>query len=144
MDYLERKHIADNWAVRERVAVCVSSNSASQALISRGARLVEAVGGELFMLHVETDRKRTPEAERTLAANLRFAENLRGEIVELRGRDIAKTVAVFVREKRITKVIFGRSAVSGLRKYLYYSAVQGFLREAPAVDVHIVTQEEIR
>jgi two-component system sensor histidine kinase KdpD len=37
-------------------------------------------------------------------------------------------------------VIFGRTAVKGLRKYLYYSAVQRFLKEVPAVDVHIVTQ----
>ncbi len=44
-------------------------------------------------------------------------------------------------EKRITQVIFGRSAVEGWRKYLYMSAIHRFLRDAPAVDVHIVTQE---
>ena len=141
-DYLDRKHITDNWAVRERVAVCISSNPASQQLIARGARLVEAVGGELYILHVDTGRDRTDEEERSLKANLKFAENLKGEIVRVKAKNIASAVAAFVREKRITQVIFGRSAVTGIRKYLYYSTVQRFLKEVPTVDVHIVTQGE--
>src|SRR6202047_1525063 len=54
-DYLDRKHITDNWAVRESVAVCISSNSSSQMLIARGARVAEGVGGELFVLHIDTN-----------------------------------------------------------------------------------------
>jgi two-component system sensor histidine kinase KdpD len=139
-EYLDSKHIVDNWAVRERVAVCISSNPQSQMLIARGARLVEAVGGRLYVLHVDTERDRTPEQQRSLEANLRFAENLGGEVVHVKGKNIPSAVAAFVCEKRITQVIFGRTAVKGLRKYLYYSAVQRFLKEVPAVDVHIVTQ----
>jgi two-component system sensor histidine kinase KdpD len=141
-DYLDRKHITDNWAVRERVAVCISSNPASQQLIARGARLVEAVGGELYVLHVDTGRDRTEEEQRSLKMNLQFAENLKAEIVRVKAKNIASAVAAFVREKRITQVIFGRSAVTGLRKYLYYATVQRFLKEVPTVDVHIVTQGE--
>jgi len=59
----------------------------------------------------------------------------------LKGKDVAKTVADFVREYKITQIVFGRSAVSGWRKYMYLSAVQRFLRNAPPVDMHIVTQE---
>ena len=36
---------------------------------------------------------------------------------------------------------FGRSAQEGWRKYMYLTVIQKFLRQAPAVDVHIVTQE---
>ncbi len=143
-EYLDRKHIAGNWAVRERVAVCISSNPASQLLIARGARLVEAVGGHLYILHVDTERDRAESEQRSLAANVRFAENLGGEVVHVKGKNIATAVAAFVREKRITQVIFGRSAVKGLRKYLYYSAIQRFLKEVPSVDVHIVTQGDER
>jgi two-component system sensor histidine kinase KdpD len=46
-----------------------------------------------------------------------------------------------VREKHITQVVFGRSAQTGIRRYLYLSAIHKFLRDAPPVDVHIVTQE---
>jgi len=46
-----------------------------------------------------------------------------------------------VLENRITQAIFGRSALRGLRKWLYYLAIQRFMSEAPHVDLHIVTQE---
>ena len=54
--YMDAKQIDAHWAVRERVAVCISSNSSSQMLIARGARVAEGVGGELFVLHVDTRR----------------------------------------------------------------------------------------
>jgi two-component system sensor histidine kinase KdpD len=142
--YMDAKRIRENWAVRERVLVCISSSSASQMLIARGARVAEGVGGELYVLHIETDRERERGEQNTLDANLRFARNLEAQTFIVKGKSIAHTIAEFVREKRITHVIFGRTAVSGLKKYLYYWAIQHFLREAPNVDVHIVTQHTER
>jgi len=142
--YMDAKRIRENWAVRERVLVCISSSSASQMLIARGARVAEGVGGELYILHIETDRDRDEDEQSTLEANLQFARNLNAQVYTVKGKSIAHTVADFVREKRITHVIFGRSAISGFRKYLYYWAIQHFLSEAPNVDVHIVTQHSER
>ncbi|MEO6801884.1 MAG: histidine kinase [Granulicella sp.] len=142
--YMDAKRIEDNWSVRERVAVCISSSSASQHLIARGARIAEGVGGELFVLHIENDRERAThlEAESTLAANMQFARNLNAQIFTVKGKSIAHTAAGFVREKHITHVIFGRTVVQGWKQYLYYWAIQHFLKEAPNVDVHIVTQHK--
>jgi two-component system sensor histidine kinase KdpD len=144
--YMDAKRIQDNWAVRERVAVCISSNSASQMLIARGARIAEGVGGELFVLHVETDRERKKDKDEqsTLATNLEFARNLDAQVFLIKGKSIAHTAAEFVRDKHITHIIFGRTAVSGWRKYLYYRAIHHFLKESPNIDVHIVTQHPER
>jgi two-component system sensor histidine kinase KdpD len=139
--YLRRKRIGDNWVVTERVAVCISSNPASQQLIARGARMAEGMDAEFYVLHVDLPNDADEEKRRNLAANIRFAENLTARIIHLQGSNISSTVANFVREHRITQIIFGRSAVHGWRKYLYYMAIQRLLREAPHVDVHIVTQE---
>ncbi len=139
--YLRRKKIGEHWVVQERVAVCISSSLASQQLIARGARMAEGMDAEFYVLHVDLPDDADEEKRRNLAANLRFAENLSARILHLQGRSIASTVANFVREHRITQIIFGRSAVRGWRKYLYYAAIQRLLREAPHVDVHIVTQE---
>lgn len=141
--YMDAKQIDAHWAVRERVAVCISSNSASQMLIARGARVAEGVGGELFVLHVDTGED-TSEEKSTLAANIRFARNLNAEVFIVKGKSVAHTAASFVREKRITHVVFGRTAVHGFRQYLYYWAIQHFLKESPNVDVHIVTQHSER
>jgi two-component system sensor histidine kinase KdpD len=140
--YMDSKRIEDNWGVRERVAVCISASSASQNLITRGARIAEGVGGELFVLHIESDRDRGSEEESTLAANLQYARSLNAQIFTVKGKSIAHTAADFVREKHITHVIFGRTVVHGLRQYLYYWAIQHFLKESPNVDVHIVTQRK--
>lgn len=140
--YLERKQIDQNWGVSERVAVCISSNPASQQLIARGARLAQALGAEFYVVHVERgDDARTEERNRALAANIRFAENLGARVVQIGGAIVATTVAKFVRDHKITQVIFGRSATSGWRKYLYLVAINRFLANAANVDVHIVNQE---
>jgi two-component system sensor histidine kinase KdpD len=140
--YMNREGIRQNWAVRERIAVCISSNPTSRQLISRGARLAEAVEGELYVLHVDLERDRSDERQRTLEANLQFARNLKAEVVQVKSRSVPRAAAAFVREKKITQVIFGRSTIHGLRKYFYYYAIQRFLNEVPTVDVHIVTQAE--
>ena len=46
-------------------------------------------------------------------------------------RIVAEAVADVVREKHITQVIFGRSAVKGLHRLFYLSAVHRFLRRRP-------------
>lgn len=139
--YMEDKDIQKNWAVRERLAVCISSNASGQYLIARAARMARRMDAELYVLHVERDIGPKEPNQNTLAANLRFAENLGAQVVRLKGHSVADTVSEFVRAKHITQVIFGRAPVRDWRKYLYLSAVHRFLRESPAVDVHIVTQE---
>jgi len=139
--YLAKEHIEQAPAVRERIAVCVSSNPAAQYLIARGSRMAQAIGGEFYVVYVDVGRDMRVEHQKTLADNIRFAENLGARVSRTKGRNVAEEVAKFVRDNHITQVIFGRSAQTGWQKYLYLSAIHKFLRDAPAVDVHIVTQE---
>jgi two-component system sensor histidine kinase KdpD len=139
--YMEAEDIRKNWAVRERLAVCVSSNPSGQYLIARGARMARRMDAELYVVHVDREFGAKERDQNALNANLRFAESLGAQVVRLKGRSVADSVAEFVRSKHITQVIFGRAAIHDWRKYLYLSAVHRFLRESPAVDVHIVTQE---
>jgi two-component system sensor histidine kinase KdpD len=140
--YMDAHHIRENWAVRERVLVCISSNPTSRYLIARGARIAQAVEGDLFVLHVDDGRTLSDERQRTLENNRQFARNLNGEVIEIKSSSVPLAAAALVRERRITQVIFGRSTTTGLRKYFYYYAIQRFLSDVPTVDVHIVTQPE--
>jgi two-component system, OmpR family, sensor histidine kinase KdpD len=139
--YMDEKDIRENWNVRERIAVCISSNPRAQYLVARAARMARRMDAELYAIHVDVDGDGDPHGEKALTANLQFAESLGATPVRLKGDSIADATAQFVREKHVTQVIFGRSAVEGWRKFLYMNAINRFLREAPAVDVHIVTQE---
>ncbi len=139
--YMDTKDIRENWGVRERIAVCISDNPSGQYLIARAARMARKMDAELYVIHVEREITGGDRNPKVLEANLRFAENLGAQVIKMKGRSIADTIAEFVRAKHVTQVIFGRAAVRDWRKYLYLSAVHRFLRESPAVDVHIVTQE---
>jgi two-component system sensor histidine kinase KdpD len=137
----ERDHDRRAVAIRERIAVCISSNPAAQYLIARGARMAQAMNAELFVVYTDLGQDASEANQRTLAANVRFAENVGASMVRLKGKSVAEAVAEFVNEKHITQVVFGRSATRGWKRYFYLSAIHQFLRDAPAVDVHIVTQE---
>jgi two-component system sensor histidine kinase KdpD len=139
--YLAAERLERRPDVRERIAVCISSNPAAQYLIARGARMAQAMDAEFYVVYVDIGADSAPEDRRTLADNVQFAEHLGANIIRRQGKSVAEQVAAFVRENHITQVVFGRSASSGWRKYLYLSAIHKFLRDAPPVDVHIVTQE---
>ncbi|HUA01382.1 MAG TPA: universal stress protein [Candidatus Aquilonibacter sp.] len=138
---LEKDATQQAHTVRERIAVCISSNPGAQYLIARGSRMAQAMGGEFYVFYVDVGRDTRPEDQKSLAENLRFAQNLGATVVRAVGRSVADGVAQFVKEHHITQVIFGRSARTGWQRYLYLSAIQRFLRDSPSVDVHIVTQE---
>lgn len=135
------EHFEVNAAVRERIAVCISSNPAAQYLIARGGRMAHALDGDFYVAYVDVSGDESDENCRTLAENVRFAENMGATVVRLNRGSVADRVAEFVRANHITQIIFGRSAQEGWRKYMYLTVIQRFLRQAPAVDVHIVTQE---
>src|SRR6266850_1484041 len=139
--YMDAKQIRENWGVRERLAVCVSGGPTGQYLIARAARMARRLDAELYVVHVMREFATREEDPKILEANLRFAENLGAVVVRLKGRSVADTIADFVRSKHITQVVFGRALVRDWKKFLYLSIVHRFLRESPAVDVHIVTQE---
>jgi two-component system sensor histidine kinase KdpD len=139
--YRQKEDSGRAVAIRERIAVCISSNPAAQYLVARGARMAQAMDGELYVVYIDMGQDADEADQRSLSANIRFAENVGAKVARLPGTSVAEAVAEFVHEKHITQVVFGRSATRGWRRFFYLSAIHQFLRDAPAVDVHIVTQE---
>jgi two-component system, OmpR family, sensor histidine kinase KdpD len=140
-DYVKRKQLGAHWTVAEKVAVCISANPTARDLIARGARLAEGMAAEFFVLHLDSERDSAPDAALALADNVRFAEDLGAQVIRLKGSSVPTSTADFAKQNRITQVIFGRSALTGLKKYLYFMAIQKFISAAPHVDLHIITQE---
>src|ERR1700756_1018044 len=140
--YMVEKDIRESWAVRERIAVLISANPKAQYLVARAARMARRMDADLYAVHIDIDHGYSSDQDqKLLVANLQLAESLGARTVRLKGDNVADATAQFVREKHITQVIFGRTAVEGLRKLLFLNAINRFLRDVPAVDVHIVTQE---
>jgi two-component system sensor histidine kinase KdpD len=138
---LEKEAGGKSVAIQERIAVCISSSPAAQYLIARAARMAQRIDAELFVIYVDIGVDDNPQDQRCLEQNVKFAQDVGAQIIRTKGKKVAEEVAKVVREKHITQVVFGRSAQTGWRRYLYLSAIHRFLRDAPPVDVHIVTQE---
>ena len=136
-----REGLQQTVPVREKIAVAISSNPVAQYLIARGGRMAHGIDAEFYVVYVDSSADQEGDNRRTLQENVGFAENLGARVVRLPRGNIADRVAEFVHEKRITHVIFGRSAQEGWRKYLYLTVIQKFLRQALPIDVHIVTKE---
>ncbi len=136
-----REGVEPAVTVREKIAVAISSNPVAQYLIARGGRMAHGIDAEFYVVYVDSPADQDGDNRRTLQENIQFAENLGATVVRLSRGSVAERMAEFVREKHITHVVFGRSAQEGWRKYLYLTVIQKFLRNAPPIDVHIVTQE---
>lgn len=141
-DYVARKRLGAHWTIAEKVAVCISANPESRDLIARGARMAERLAAEFYVLYVRREQDKSPERQRSLDVNMQFAANLNGRVVQLDGSSIPLATGEYAAQHRITQVIFGRSALKGLKKYLYFLAIQRFMSAASHCDVHIITQEE--
>ena len=142
-NYLEEKDIQQNWGVRERIAVCISVHPRAQYLVARAARMARRMDAELYALHVEANGPINARDEKSLEANMRFAESLGAKTVRVKNKSVAAGAAEFVRDKHVTQVIFGRSQLEGWRSLVYMNAINRFLADAPPVDVHIVTQDTV-
>lgn len=139
--YLEKEGTGRSVGVRERIGVGISSSPAAQYLVARAARMSQRIDADLFVIYVDIGVDEDPQDQRSLAQNIQFAQDLGAQVLRTKGKSVAEEVAKVVREKHITQVVFGRSAQTGWRRYLYLSVIHKFLRDAPPVDVHIVTQE---
>src|SRR5437899_6631499 len=98
--YLEKEGLSKNLALRERIAVCVSSSPAAQYLIARAARMAQRIEAELYVIYVDIGTDEDPQDQRSLSQNLRFAENLGAKIFRAKGKNVAEEVDKVVREKQ--------------------------------------------
>ena len=124
------KDIHESWAVRERIAVCISANPKAQYLW-RGQRAWRGAWMRNFTPCTWTIVATDEQDEKALVANLQFAESLGAKPVRLKGESVADATAQLSRDKHVTQVIFGRSAVEGWRKLLYMNAINRFLTRRP-------------
>jgi two-component system, OmpR family, sensor histidine kinase KdpD len=139
--YMTAADIHNSWPVRERIAVSISPSPKAQYLIARASRMARRMDAEWYVIYVDLGSPLDEFTAKSLQSNLDLAENLGAKVQRLEAESVLRGVVDFVREKHITQVIFGRTAAEGWRRISYLVAMNRFLREAPAVDVHIVTQE---
>jgi two-component system sensor histidine kinase KdpD len=99
------------WPTRELLMVCVSADSAQEALIREGARLAQQLQTPWIVLHVDTPQEsgqiKAQEALVRLAAS---AQHAGAEFANIAGQDVAHTILAYARQRNVTKLILGNSS----------------------------------
>ena len=132
--------------VSERVMVCLSSNpEGSEELLRKAARAVAQMNAEWYAVHVETPNESVQKIStadfRALLNNINLAADLGAEVVWLKSPDVIKALLDFAREKKITRIIVGRTHPTLWNRLLRRSVTSRILAEAGDFDVQVVAQE---
>jgi two-component system, OmpR family, sensor histidine kinase KdpD len=136
-------------AVTERVAVCLSSNpEGSEELLRKAARTADRLNADWYAVHVETPSESVQKIStadfRALLDNINLAADLGAETVWLKSPDVVKALLDFAHEKKITRLIIGRTRPTLWNRLLRRSITNRMMFEARDFDLEIIGQDSLR
>lgn len=99
------------WPTRELLMVCVSADSAQEALIREGARLAQQLQTQWVVLHVDPPHESgDPKAQAALLRLAACAQHAGADFVNIAGQDVAHAILSYARQRNATKLIMGNTA----------------------------------
>jgi two-component system sensor histidine kinase KdpD len=133
----------------ERVMVCLSSNpEGTEELLRKAARSAARMNAEWFAVHVETPAESMQKIStadfRALLDNISLAADLGAETVWLKASDVVKATLDFARERRISRIIVGRTHPTLMNRLLRRSIANRIIAAAGDFDVELVGQDSKR
>ncbi|MGO9061354.1 MAG: universal stress protein [Candidatus Binataceae bacterium] len=134
-------------ALEERIMVCLSSRQgSSQQLLRKACRAAGELNVDWYAVHVETPSESTQKIStaefRALLDSINLAADLGAEVVWLKSTDVVQAILDFANDKRITRIMVGRTR-PGLLSHLFdRSTMRRLIDRARDFDVHIVSDGE--
>ncbi|OAT82333.1 sensor histidine kinase [Desulfotomaculum copahuensis] len=138
--YMRLHGIAGPWPSGERVMVCVSPSPFSARLIRIARRMAESFQAEWLAVYVETPR-RFPAGEAArdrLAKNLRLAEELGAEIVNISGSDVAEELLELAQKHNVSQIVIGKPLHSKFWEWTHGSVVDRVIRHSRGISIHVI------
>jgi two-component system, OmpR family, sensor histidine kinase KdpD len=127
----------------ERFLACISSNhEIAQRIIRKTARLASYYNSQWFVLYVQTPKEsleKIPLAQqRHLINNFKNATELGGEVIQVKGSNIAAAIMHTVIEKSITTVCIGKPHLNLFQIMLRTNIFNQLLKTLSKNDVDLV------
>lgn len=142
--YRAEHDITSTWEARERVVVALTGGVEGETLIRRGARIAAKGGAELLSVHVVESDELTGARPGVLEDQRTLIEDLGGSYHQVVGEDIADALLTFARAENATQLVLGASRRGLVRQWLLGPGMGAkVIRESGAIDVHVVTHEEV-
>lgn len=132
-------------AVTERVMVCLSSNSqGSEDLLRKAARTAAQLNADWYAVHVETPPESVQKIStadfRALLDNINLAADMGAEVVWLKSPEVVKALLDFARERKITRMVMGRTRPTLWNRLLRRSVTARLLAAGRDFDIEVVAQ----
>ena len=142
--YRRTAGIAEPWAVRERILVCLGEPESGLRLVRSARRMVAALKAEWIVAHVET-----PGDAGALRVNrdrivdvMGLAEDLGAEVCMLTGLRVADEILAFARARNVSRIVVGKPRRPRWREWLSPSLVHVLVSASGDLDVHVLRGED--
>ncbi|HEV3461732.1 MAG TPA: hypothetical protein VG413_06800 [Candidatus Dormibacteraeota bacterium] len=135
--YMQEWKIEKPWEARPRLVACIPPRPGMEPRIRRMAALAARVAAQLTVVSVRPPNL-SEEERRWLGEYAALVHREGGEFVSLYGRNVAATLAGYLRKTLNTEVVLGRRN----RRWRPWDTTSALIRRLEDVDVHILRREE--
>lgn len=138
--YMRVHGIDGPWPTGERVMVCISSSPFAAQLIRIARRMAEGLQAEWLAVYVDAPgRFPVHEEDRDrLAKNLRMAEELGAETLNITGDNVAEELLELARRKNVSQIIIGKPLNLKFWDLVRGSVVDKVIRMSEGISVHVI------
>jgi len=143
---LMQKHaIKGPWPTRDRIMVCIDHHPSSENLIRAASRISTRRRAPLITVYVEAPSHYllSEKAKEQIYKNFQLAENLGSETVTLSGRDVAKTLLTFARNRNVTQMVVGRKRRPRWLELITGSVIHKLIRRSGNIDIYVINFETL-
>lgn len=135
--YMRERKIEEPWEARPRLVACIPPRPAMEARIRKMAIFAARIAAQLTVVSVRPPKLSEPE-RRWLGEYAALVHREGGEFVSLYGRNVAATLAGYLRKTLNTEVVLGRRR----RRWRPWDTTSTLIRLLEDVDVHILRRDE--
>src|SRR5262245_21086112 len=141
--YRRQEGVADPWAVRERILVCLGDPDMGLKLVRAARRMVTGLKAQWIVAHVETPAEmRWPQERRDYIMDVMgFAEDQGAETVILQGIRVADEILELARQRNVSRILVGKSTRPRWLQLFQGSVVNALVNGSREIDVYVISGE---
>ncbi len=140
--YRRAEGIAEPWAVRERILVCLGGAEGGLRLVRAARRMATALKAEWIVAHVETPGQVQAGDRDRLVDVMGLAEDLGAESVMLHGLRVRDEILAFARARNVSRIVVGKPRRPRWREWLSGSLVGALVHDSGDADVYVIRGDE--
>lgn len=140
--YRHGQGIQPIWPTKEKILVCIGSDTAALKLIRTAKRMAASMHTEWIAVYIDTPRQNRSETNHNQAIlNLRLAEQLGAQTRILTGIDLVKEIMDFAHDQNVTQIIIGKRIRSRWISLWRKDLADEIVRHSGIIDIYVVTFE---